>query len=68
MFDPTRILPHFSLSLPTLAAAGGGKVGLFEPELQEWFEASFDFGRMGFEEKSATGCPLPKRETGKRTV
>lgn len=27
-----------------------------------------DFGRMGLEEKPATGRPLPKGKTGKRTV
>lgn len=27
-----------------------------------------DFGRMGMEEKPANGCPVPERQTGKRTV
>lgn len=66
--DPTYILPHPGLFLPTLVVAGGGRVGTSNLSSRRDLRLLLDFGRRGLEEKPSTGCPLPKGETGKRTV
>lgn len=66
--DPTYVLPHPGLPLPTLVVAGGGRVGTSNLSSRRDLRLLLGFGRRGLEEKSSTGCPLPEGETGKRTV
>lgn len=66
--DPTYVLPHPALSLPTWVVAGGGRVGTSDLSSRSNLRLLLDFGRREGEEKPSTGCPLPKGETGRRTV